>query len=65
MITVIHYPTKEPEIHYGVDQKKEDRILKELGKEWDITRSSPEDWPGQDKPAYAVHHWDAKKKRAG
>ena len=65
MITVIHFNTgKDPEIHFDISEPMEKKILKAHGQYWNLSRSSPEDWPGQENPRYAVHHWDAVKKRS-
>lgn len=65
MITVIHFNTgKDPEIHFGISDQMENKILKAHSQNWKLSRSSPEDWPGQENPGYVVHHWDAVKKRS-
>lgn len=64
MITVIHMSgNKEPDIYFGIDQKTEDRILKDLRESnYKVTRSTDEEWYGQSNPKYSVHHWNAIKK---
>jgi len=64
MVVVIHYGTnKDPDVYFGIDEKAESRILRDLKTSWFIERSSVEEWPKQNDPRYAVHHWNAKKKK--
>lgn len=62
MMLVIHYPDtcKLPDILFNMDEKKEQAVLKKMGKQYDMVRSP--DWYGHDVPAYPIHHYDATKK---
>lgn len=60
MIVVIHYPNRDPDIYFGINEKTEHRILNDLKKTNVVERST--NWYGQDNPEYTVHHWEAKKK---
>ena len=64
MIVVLHHSNKDPEIFFDVNEAAEKRILKtakQMG--MIVERCSPEEWPGQDKKNYAVHHFNVKKKK--
>lgn len=62
MITVIHYSNKDPDVHFDTSNNMEKRILNKIKSTgYKVERSSSEDWPGQDNPKYAVHHWEAKR----
>ena len=63
MIFVVHFDSKDPEIHFDATKAEETKVLGLYRKQYDISRSSSEDWPGQDNPRYAVYHWDARKRR--
>ena len=61
MIVVIHYKRKEePHIMFDMTEASEKRILTKLRKTCTVERCSSEEWPGQDNPKYAVHHYNAK-----
>ena len=63
MVTVLHYSgNKDPDVYFGTTTHSENKILKALRSDgMVVTRSSANDWPGQDNPKYIVHHWDVKK----
>ena len=67
MVTVIHYISsmnKDPDVYFGITEKTESKILSDLKKNgYTIERSSAEVWPGQDRPGYSIHHWNAEKKK--
>lgn len=57
MIVVVHM-NEDVYIDYSATEESEKRFLSKLSKDFDIERSSAEDWPGQDNPNYRVHHWN-------
>ena len=64
MMTVIHYDhDKDPDIYFGIDQKTENTIIEDLKSRYEVKRCDAKEWPGQDNPNYAVHHWHAKRMR--
>ena len=58
MIVVVHM-NNDVYIDYSADEKSEKQFLNKLKSDFDISRCSAEDWPGQDDPRYQVHHWQA------
>lgn len=62
MIVVVHM-NQDVYISYDEDEAGEKEFLNKLSKDFDIERSSAEDWPGQDNPNYQVHHWNAAPKK--
>lgn len=64
MIIVIHHEgNKDPDIYYGMDQSSERKLIRKLSEVADVSRSDPKEWYGQDNPNYAIHHYDAKRRR--
>lgn len=64
MVTVIHYETKDPDIHFDMTERKENVLIQNLQKTLKVTRCSSEEWFGQDDPNYRIHHWNAIKRRS-
>lgn len=66
MIVVVHYEgNRDPDVYFGLDEKAEKNVLRAVGgKDWDITRSSKDSWYGQDLPNYAIHHYEARRKKS-
>lgn len=63
MITVVHYSHKdEADIHYGMTEQSERKVLNKLASNFKVERCSPEEWFGQDNPNYSIHHFRATKK---
>ena len=65
MIAVIHYSgNPDPGIYYGLDEHAERRVLKGIEEAgYKVMRSTDDEWFGQSNPKYAVHHYNAVKRR--
>lgn len=64
MVSVFHFDIGiEPEIHFNINERTEQKIIRNLSKDWRISRCTSDEWFGQDNPDYQIHHWNAEKKK--